>query len=417
MALTLFAGWNRPQLYYQILMALILGIVVGVAWGPNAVVLSLPGKLILRLLGALAPPLILAALIHTLMTAEFGGRDSLKLVRLLMLNTLVAIFIGLCVANVIQPGVGADLAIPEAHTETQQISANPNPLSTFLDNVPKSLFGPLGDDGKVIGVIFIGVAFGIALRSQRKRTIGTVEDLAELTLTTLICILHWIIAIVPLAVFGIIAGIVGTQGFGGFKALGLFVISVIIALALQAAYYLIRIRFGSWVRPLAVLKGTRDALVTAFSTASSTATMPVTYSGLRDQVGLREKSASLGAMVGANFNNDGTALYEAMAALFVAQMLGMHLDFQQQILIVLTSVMASVGAAGIPEAGLVTMTMVFNAVGLPLEFIPILLTVDWFLDRCRTAINVMGDINISCLIDGNRAGELSPSKNNEGQDL
>jgi DAACS family dicarboxylate/amino acid:cation (Na+ or H+) symporter len=102
-------------------------------------------------------------------------------------------------------------------------------------------------------------------------------------------------------------------------------------------------------------------------------------------------------------NQNGTALYEAMAALFVAQMLGMHLDLQQQILVVLTSVMASVGAAGIPEAGLVTMTMVFNAVGLPLQFIPILLTVDWFLDRCRTSINVMGDINVSCLIDGKQA--------------
>jgi Na+/H+-dicarboxylate symporter len=180
MPLTLFAGWNRRlQLYHQILLALILGIVVGVAWGPNAVVLSLPGKLILRLLGALAPPLILAALIHTLMTAEFGGRDSLKLVRLLILNTLVAIFIGLCVANVIQPVVGAVLAVPEARAETQKIAVNPNPLSTLLDNVPKSLFGPLGDDGKVIGVIFIGVAFGIALRSQRKRAIGTVEDLAD----------------------------------------------------------------------------------------------------------------------------------------------------------------------------------------------------------------------------------------------
>jgi Na+/H+-dicarboxylate symporter len=413
MPLTLFAGWNRLQLYHQILLALMLGIVVGVAWGSNAAVLSLPGKLILRLLGALAPPLILAALIHTLMTAEFGGRDSLKLVRLLILNTLVAIFIGLCVANVMQPGVGAGLAVPETHTENLQKHSNTNPLVTFLDNVPKSLFGPLGDDGKVIGVIFIGVAFGIALRSQRKRPIGTVEDLAELMLITLIRILHWIIVLVPLAVFGIIAGIVGTQGIGGFRALGLFVISVIIALALQAAYYLIRIRLGSWVRPLTVLKGTRDALVTAFSTASSTATMSVTFSCLRDQVGIREKSASLGALVGANFNNDGTALYEAMAALFIAQMLGMHFDMQQQILVVLTSVMASVGAAGIPEAGLVTMTMVFIAVGLPLQFIPILLTVDWFLDRCRTVINVMGDINVSCLMDGKQAEVRLPNKNSE----
>jgi Na+/H+-dicarboxylate symporter len=306
MPLTLFACWNRLPLYYQILLALLLGIVVGVAWGPDAAVLSLPGKLILRLLGALASPLILAAIVHTLMTAEFGGRDSLKLASLLILNTLVAILIGLCVANIIQPGVGADLAVPTTHEHVSQKSANPNPLITFLDNVPKSLFGPLGDDGKVIGVIFIGVAFGIALRSQRERVIATVEDLAELMLTTLIRVLHWIIAVVPLAVFGIIASIVGTQGLRGFKALGLFVASVIIALILQAIYYLIRIRFGSWVRPLKVLRGTRDALVTAFSTASSTATMPVTFSCLCDQVGIREKSASLGALVGANFNNDGT---------------------------------------------------------------------------------------------------------------
>ena len=108
----------------------------------------------------------------------------------------------------------------------------------------------------------------------------------------------------------------------------------------------------------------------------------------------------MGALVGSNFNNDGTALYEAMSALFIAQMLGMHLDLAQQLLVVLTSIIASVGAAGIPEAGLVTMTLVFTAVGLPTPFIALLLTVDWFLDRCRTAVNVMGDINVSCLLDG-----------------
>ncbi|HVW36992.1 MAG TPA: cation:dicarboxylase symporter family transporter, partial [Pirellulales bacterium] len=115
-------------------------------------------------------------------------------------------------------------------------------------------------------------------------------------------------------------------------------------------------------------------------------------------------SASLGALVGANFNNDGTALYEAMAALFISQMIGRQLGLPEQLLVVLTSVVASVGAAGIPQAGLVTMTMVFGAVGLPVEYIPILLTVDWFLDRCRTAINVMGDMNVSCLLEGKQRG-------------
>jgi Na+/H+-dicarboxylate symporter len=133
-------------------------------------------------------------------------------------------------------------------------------------------------------------------------------------------------------------------------------------------------------------------------------TMPVTFEGLR-QVGLREESASLGALVGSNFNNDGTALYEAMAALFVSQMLatqglGAELTLLQQLSVVVTSVVASVGAAGIPEAGLVTMTLVFHAVGLPVEYIALLLPVDWFLDRCRTVINVMGDMNVSCMLDG-----------------
>jgi DAACS family dicarboxylate/amino acid:cation (Na+ or H+) symporter len=121
---------------------------------------------------------------------------------------------------------------------------------------------------------------------------------------------------------------------------------------------------------------------------------------LTEKIGLREKSASMGALVGANFNNDGTALYEAMAALFVAQLLGQHLGITQQLIIVLTAILASVGAAGIPEAGLVTMTLVFTAVGLPVEYIALLLTVDWFLDRCRTTINVLGDVNVSCLLDG-----------------
>jgi len=174
----------------------------------------------------------------------------------------------------------------------------------------------------------------------------------------------------------------------------------LIALSLHMTYYLVRIQFGSWARPLDVLRGVRDALVMAFSTASSTATMPVTYACLREKVGLREQSASLGALVGANFNNDGTALYEAMAALFISQLIGIDLTLWQQLLVVLTSVAASVGAAGIPEAGIVTMTLVFTAVGLPVKYIPILLTIDWFLDRCRTAVNVMGDVNVSCLLDG-----------------
>jgi Na+/H+-dicarboxylate symporter len=203
-----------------------------------------------------------------------------------------------------------------------------------------------------------------------------------------------------LAVLGLVASIVGSHGFSAFRALGVFILAVLLALLLQAIYYLVRVRLCSWVSPLNLLRVCRDALWMAFSTGSSTITMPLTYECLRKRVGLREKSASLGALIGSNFNNDGTALYEAMAALFIAQGLGMQLSLWQQGLVVLTSVVASVGAAGIPEAGLVTMTLVFGAVGLPPAYIVLLLPVDWFLDRCRTAINVMGDMNVACILDG-----------------
>jgi DAACS family dicarboxylate/amino acid:cation (Na+ or H+) symporter len=396
------AWWTSTPLYLRILGALALGVVAGVALGESATALALPARLILRLLAAVAPPLILLAILRALVTAELPRGTAPRLLGLLLLNTAVAICIGLAVANLLRPGEWHEIGpVPPSAAA----KGAPGPLEQFLDNVPRSLFGPLSDNGSVLAVIFIALAFGVALRRLHDAPLRNVRDGVDIGFQAMLIVLHWIIEIIPFGIFGIIASIVGSKGFSAFIPLGAFVVAVIVALLLQATWYLTRIRLGSWVRPLAVLRGTRDALVMAFSTASSTATMPVTYACLRDRVGLRERSASLGALVGANFNNDGTALYEAMAALFIAQVLGLDLTLYQQVLVVLTSMAASVGAAGIPEAGLVTMTMVFMAVGLPVEFIAVLLTVDWFLDRCRTTINVMGDINVSSLLDGKRPPE------------
>jgi len=387
--------WNRIPLYWRILGAMLAGIPAGLVLGKHGEMLEVASRMVLQLLGALAPPLILIAVTHVLMTTDIRGRMALRMVGLLLLNTVVAILIGLVVANTLQPGTWSKLDPPkEAAAKGPPKSA----VELIVDNIPRSLLGPLGDRPNIIGVIIVAIAFGIALRQFRDRQ--TVRDLVEVAYGVLIRMLHWVIAIVPIGVFAIVAKVVGTQGFEPFLAMGGFIIAVILALVLQATWYLLRIRHGSWVRPRAVLEGMRDALVMAFSTASSTATMPVTYTRLKEKVGLREESASMGALVGANFNNDGTALYEAMAALFIAQLLGRELSLGQQVMVVLTSIVASVGAAGIPEAGLVTMTLVFTAVGLPTEYIALLLTVDWFLDRCRTTINVLGDVNVSCLLDG-----------------
>lgn len=362
--------------------------------GPSARPLDLPARLILRLLGALAPPLILVAVVHALLTAEIRGRVAWRMGRLLLLNTLTAIIVGLLVANLLEPGRHAHLPPPPVKHENKT-----DLLGQFLENIPDSLLGPFVEN-RVIGVVLIAVAFGVAARALPGAQRKLAEDFASLGFSCILKVLSWVIALVPLAVFGKVASIVGVSGFRPFAAIGMFVIAVLLALAIQSVYYLVRIRFGSWVRPRALLSGTRDALIMAFSTGSSTVTMPVTYERLCNRVGLRERSASLGALIGSNFNNDGTALYEAMAALFIAQMLGQHLSLFDQILVIVTSVVASVGAAGIPEAGLVTMTLVFTAVKLPTEYIALLLSVDWFLDRCRTAINVLGDMNVACLLDG-----------------
>jgi Na+/H+-dicarboxylate symporter len=404
--------WIDLPLYLRILIGLVLGVVAGLLLGPSAKGLDLPARLILRLLGALAPPLILLAVVHALLTAEIKGAVAWRLGRLLLLNTLTAIVVGLGVANILQPGRHAHLPAPPVVPEPKT-----NLLNQFLDNIPDSLLRPFVEN-QVIGVVLIALSFGVAARRLPPAQRHFAEQLALLGFSCTLTVLSWVIAFVPLAVFGKVASIVGNSGFGAFAAIGMFVVAVLVALCIQAVYYLVRIRFGSWVRPLGLLSGTRDALIMAFSTGSSTVTMPVTYDRLCHRVGLRQRSASLGALVGSNFNNDGTALYEAMAALFIAQLLGAHLSLFDQVLVVVTSVVASVGAAGIPEAGLVTMTLVFTAVKLPTEYIALLLSVDWFLDRCRTAINVLGDMNVACMLDGRErelewASEASTTSENQ----
>ncbi len=403
---------KRIPLYVQIVIALVLAVITGTLLGSGQVSpdmketighLALPCTLILKALRTLATPLILLAVLHSFLTAHIPGRSGRKLSVLLITNTVMAILIGLGVANIIRPGrssvvAGASLA--------KGTGKSLDPWSLLNDMVPDSVVRPLVENN-VLQLIFLALAFGIVLRGLKEKQMAEgktdylpIEQTIAMLFDAVIGILHWVIALVPLAVFGIVAKTIAIEGFQPFQKLGIFVLTVLLALALQASYYLLRVRFGSWVTPRQFLTHGSDALITAFSTASSTATMPITFEALLYNFKLRESSASLGALVGSNFNNDGTALYEAMAALFISQVIGLQLTLPQQLVVILTSIIASVGAAGIPEAGLVTMTLVFTSVGLPTEYIALLITVDWFLDRARTAINVMGDMTVSCLIDG-----------------
>lgn len=402
-----FAWYHKTPLFVRILVALVIGVIVGETMGKGAEVFKPFSSVILRLLGALATPLILLAVIQALYKANVTGRTGLRLVSLLLMNTVVAIFVGLLVANIVRPGDHTSVKI-----ETKAVQQKAfDPIEDLLAKIPGSILKPLSEND-IIAVILISVAIGVGMRVLRARSpelqtpLKHIEGFLELGFQLVMVVLHWIIALVPLAVFGVVAQKVGAEGIKAFEPLLWFIAAVLLALALQAGYYLMRIRMSSWVRPGQFLHGASEALLLAFSTASSAATLPITYRCMREKIGVREESASLGIMVGGAFNHDGTALYEAMAALFISQLLAKHglltvpMDFKNQLIIVFMSVTASVGAAGIPEAGLVTMMAVFTAVRLPVEYIPMLLVVDWFLDRCRTAINVMGDMSVTCILDG-----------------
>jgi Na+/H+-dicarboxylate symporter len=219
----------------------------------------------------------------------------------------------------------------------------------------------------------------------------------------LIRVLWWIIRLVPFAVFGVLASIVGRVGLGVFSALWIFLVAILVGLSLHAFVYYPLVAWLAGKTPLRIYVGRGvDAIMTAISCNSSLATVPVTLRCL-ERMGVSPQSARLAACVGTNLNNDGVTLYEAMAALFLAQAMGYELSMGHQLLIVVASIMAGVGVAGIPEAGLVVLPLVLSAAGLSSQVIaaaiPLIMTVDWILARVRSGVNVMSDMLVAILLD------------------
>lgn len=412
--LTIFTRWQKLPLYLRTLIGMALGAAVGLWLGTDAAGLAKPGGILMGLLQMLAAPVAFFAIVHALAGAKIEKGKTPQLITLLITNTVMAILIGLTVANLIQPGkrktlqeserIGIEQKAIQLHdtiSEAGQRAQETQVIDSFyhiLEKLPKTVLGPF-TDGNVLGVIILAILLGLALRKVSPDIHATTTTV-KVFMDAFLAILHWVVQLVPFIVFGVVAAEVGKNGLSSFISLIWLIVAVLAALSLQFLYYMIRISLQSWVSPRLLIHHCRDALVMAFSTASSTATMPVTYECLRANLKLRKQSANLGALVGANFNNDGTALYEAMAALFIAQLIGVELGLTQQLVVVICAMAASIGAAGIPSSGLLTMTLVLTAVGLPLEFSLLLIPIDWFLDRFRTMINVCGDLCVACVIDG-----------------
>ncbi len=333
-----------------------LGALLGVLWPHVTEVFRGPSKALMGLVQMLAAPVAFFAITHALAGAKIEKGKAPRLIILLATNTCVAILIGMTVANTLQPGTRRTVTAEQQQQVNQEKARHAAELEQagnaaksatagdsvgqILGRLPKSLLGPFTDGGSVIGVIVLALLLGLALRQVSPDPAATVRVLKTF-MDAFITILHWVVQLVPLIVMGVVAEEVAANGFSSFFSLIWLIVAVLLALALQFCYYMIRVKLGSWVRPRDLVKGCRDALAMAFSTSSSTATMPVTYECLVANVKVRESSANLGALVGANFNNDGTALYEAMAALFTAQLLGFHLPWDSQLVIVLCAMAAS----------------------------------------------------------------------------
>ena len=396
---------SRPgglPLYAWVILAVVTAIPVGIFWGEGATNLELMPKLILRALTALAAPLVVLAILSAIVTNEVRGRVGALMMLFYLINTLVAMLIGLTLSNLIRPGLGASLVEPGS---AAPVLVKKTATDLIMDLVPKSIGEPFTQN-HLAQLVVLTLALGIGLvkirDSQKARgetSFRVVVDLLTIGFELMMKVLLWVVALVPLAVFGIVAASVGQkEGMRVFASLIWLIVVVILGLAMQVVWYLLQMWLVAGMSPLRFLRGSLNVMASTVSTASTAATIPITLRAL-ERLGTSRRSSQLTACIGTNFNNDGTALYQATAVLFMAQALGYELSIADQVIVMLTTLVASVGAGGIPSGSFVTMPLIFAAVRLPVDKIPILLTVDWLLDRCRTTSNVLGDMTVALLLD------------------
>jgi Na+/H+-dicarboxylate symporter len=396
----------KMKLHTQIFLGIILGLFCGILFRENAVIFQPIGDMFIRLLRMVVIPIIFSSLVVGVLNlgnvkslGRLGGRTFVYY----LTTTLAAVFIGLLVVNMIHPGWDADIQVTESvlpdGLQNQTLF-----LSDILKNlVPENIFKAMVE-GQTLGLIFFSIIFGCALLAIGKKAEAMgrmVESLNEVVLK----ITDWIMLLAPIGVFALMASLVGKIGLAAFKPLALYMATVLIGLALHSLFVLsgILVFIGKY-SPITFVKRMFPALATAFSTDSSVATLPVTMECLEKNVGISKKVTGFVTPLGATINMDGTALYEAVAAMFIAQVYGIDLTLTQQFIIALTATLASIGAAGIPSAGLITLVIVLKAVNLPLEGIGLLLAVDRILDMCRTTVNVLGDA-VGALVVARLEGE------------
>lgn len=392
-----------------LLVFIVIGVIAGIAsgwiFGPAMARVGWIGALFLDALKMLIVPLIVAAVISGI--AALGdirrlGRIGGATMAYFMITTGIAVMIGLIMANLIRPGAGLQLgapingAVPEILTGREQTGVVDIIMSLISPNLVSA-----AANMELIPLIVFSIVFGAALTTLGDRGEPVIRFFSGVN-DAMMKLVVWLMYLAPIGIFSLVAARLGRAGggeafFAEVAAVGWHVVTVLTGLAIHFTVLLLLLFFVAgrgWNYVANMLR----ALLTAFGTASSTATMPLTMEGVRENK-VDERAVRFVIPLGTTINMDGTALYEAAAVMFIAQAYGLDLGLGEQVIVFLTATLAAVAAAGIPEAGLVTMVIVLNAVGLPLEGIGLLLAVDWFLDRFRTTVNVWGDAVGAAVID------------------
>ncbi len=386
-----------------IIVGVIAGLAVGWYWGKAAVGVAWLGKLFLNTLSMLVIPLLISAVISGVTSigdVRHLGRLSGVTIAYYLITVIIAVLIGLIMVNVIQPGVGVSTAGLETPDDMIRAAQEQSIGDILLSMVAPNLINAAAETN-LLPLIIWSVAFGIALASMGSKGKAAAKFFESFN-EGMMRLVSWVMYFAPIGVFGLIAGMFGAAGtpeafIEKISAVGLHVITVLSGLSLHFVVLILILLFVA-KQPIGYFVNMLRAIVTAFATASSTATLPLTIQCAKE-ANIDERARRFVLPLGSTVNMDGTALYEAAAAMFIAQAYDLQLGLGQQSIIVVTATLAAIGAAGIPQAGLVTMIIVLQVVGLPLEGIGLLLAVDWFLDRFRTATNVWGDAVGAAVVD------------------
>jgi len=399
---------------------MLLGILTGILLGgfvPSVGVdIQFLGELFLQALFALVVPLVVSSMIVGI--ASLGdvrqlGPLGLRTVLFFMTTTGLAVMVGLILVIAIHPGIPLERTNMEPSSVplskfSEQMEDKPTTLlelfKTILTSlVPKNLFAAMAET-QILPLIVFALIFGGVLTTIGEKGLLVIR-LFEGINDAMMAIVHLLMWVAPVGIGALIAGRLGEAGgFSGFWpqlfSLGAYVGTVLIALGIHGLLILpLALRILGKQSVPSYAKAMTTPLMTAFSTSSSSATLPLTMESLIEEAGVSRRVVSFVVPMGATINMNGTALYEAVAAMFIAQTYGIELGLGETLIVLITATLSAIGAAGIPEAGLVTMVIVLKAVDLPIEGISLILVVDWFLDRCRTAVNVWGDAVGAAVID------------------